>query len=286
MSGAIIYDHKDLDSKLARNLRDMGVSMRFLGLDSMRVMLNTIIKYTPPKTLKQGKKRIEKDVGKVIVAMDERFAADWSLAVEMGTASANATAHAFRTNTGAVYGVDRNLYRPRASVGEMHTHHQKYRRKDGRVTEARGGSESGRNTLDIGRWKFVDKMHVSRAAFRRYVKTVQARIGKGKSGWWPALSYFATKTGGAAQVGGFVKRHGMGNGRFRDTITADGNGFAMAENLVPYATAISRGTIPAARSRTEAYLHKATKKQAEKIAERFNQVRKAAGPQLKLAGIG
>jgi len=282
----MIYNPGDLDSRLAHHLRDMGVSMRFMGLDGMRVILNTIMKGTPPKTLSQGRKRVAKDIGKVIVAMDERFQAQWALAIEHGVVSSDVPAQVFKTKRGAVYGVDKNLYRPNASISEMDRHHQKYRRKDGRVTEARGGSESGRNTLNIGRWKFVNKMHVKKSAFRKYVRSVQKRVGKGKSGWAPALLYFGKQTGGRAVVPKYVRRHGMQNGRFRDTITKDGNGFASATNLVHYATAISRRLIPYARSRTEAYLHKATKKQAEKIAERFNQQRLTASRQLVMEGIG
>jgi hypothetical protein len=286
MAGEIMYDYHDLDSRLARNLRDMGVTMGFLGRDTMRVMLNTIIKFTPPKTMGQGRKRVAKDIAKVIVPMDQRFKDQWAIGIEAGVVGADAIAQAFKTKSGAVYGVDKNLYRPSATEQDMASHHQRYRRKDGRVTEARAGSESGRNTLNIGRWKFVNKMHVGRAAFRRYVKSVQKKVGKGKSGWATGLTYFAAKTGGAARIPGYVKKHGLSNGRFRDALTKDGGGFASATNLLPYATAISRGTIAAARARTTAYLTKATKKQAQKIADRFNQQRASAGRQLILDGIG
>jgi len=77
----------------------------------------------------------------------------------------------FARKNGDVYGTDRRHFRPKASTSEMHAHHQSLRGRNGRVIKAGGF------TRDIGRWKFIDQMVVGVAAFKRYQKTVHAKVG-------------------------------------------------------------------------------------------------------------
>jgi hypothetical protein len=82
-----------------------------------------------------------------------------------------ATVRLFIKKNGDVYGCDRALFKPRASISEMYAHHQSMRRKDGHVTEAGG------KTRDIGRWKFIEQMVVSRSAYLRYERFIHKRVG-------------------------------------------------------------------------------------------------------------
>ena len=82
-----------------------------------------------------------------------------------------ATVRLFVKKNGDVYGCDRALFKPRASIAEMYAQHQGMRRKDGHVTTAGG------RTRDIGRWKFITQMVVSRTAYLKYEKYIHRRVG-------------------------------------------------------------------------------------------------------------
>lgn len=93
-------------------------------------------------------------------------------------ATVTKTVRLFITKKGRVYGVDRELYRPNASISEMDAHHQKYRStRTGKVTQA------GARTRDVGRWRFIEKMAVNGSRFRAYLRHVFAKVGKAKAGW-------------------------------------------------------------------------------------------------------
>jgi hypothetical protein len=81
------------------------------------------------------------------------------------------TIRLFVKKDGTVYGTDQAHYRPNASVSEMKAHHQSKRGANGRVTKA------GAQTRDIGRWKFIEQMVVTRAAYLRYEKAVHKKVG-------------------------------------------------------------------------------------------------------------
>jgi hypothetical protein len=89
-------------------------------------------------------KKLEKELGGGMAAMQHAF---WA------------------TKDGRVFGVEKNLYQPDATIATMNKHHQKYRGKDGRV------SQGGREDLQIGRWVFLNKMFVTPGRFNAYMKT-------------------------------------------------------------------------------------------------------------------
>jgi hypothetical protein len=90
--------------------------------------------------------------------------------------SAN-TVKLFAKKDGTVYGVEKKLFQPNASIGVMSAHHQRFRTANGRVSTA------GALTRDVGRWKFIDKMVVSKGALASYMRVVRGRVGMAKSGW-------------------------------------------------------------------------------------------------------
>lgn len=101
----------------------------------------------------------------VFVVMDDELLA------KNAKINAVGTVRLFVKKNGDVYGCDQVMFKPRASIAEMHEHHQSLRRKDGRVTEAGG------KTRDIGRWKFITQMVVSRSAYLRYERWIHKRVG-------------------------------------------------------------------------------------------------------------
>lgn len=107
----------------------------------------------------------------------------------------------FAKKNGDVYGTEKRLFRPNASIEEMEAHHQKYRsRSTGRTTLA------GSFTRNIGRWKFVDRMVVSGSTMQKYLKHVLKRVGWMKSGWVPAFRAL-----GGKRVPAWIDRHSADN---------------------------------------------------------------------------
>lgn len=167
---------------------------------------------------KQGKIRVEKDIRKVIVDIDSSQ-----------NRAAKMSGHEFRrfrNKRGAVYGVDKQFFEPAASSGRIARFHQKQRSKStGRVTTA------GTLTRDIGRWKFVDKLHVRGTALRRYIRERQRHVGRLKAGWIPA----SDKYGVGHLVPSWVRKAGLPRGRaISRSIKRDGTGFYISINSVPY----------------------------------------------------
>ena len=110
--------------------------------------------------------------------------------------------HAFwATKDGRVFGVEKNLYQPKASVSMMKKHHNKYRNKRGRVSRA------GREDIQIGRHVFIDKMFGQSGSFAAYMKYLKGRIGMGKAGWNAASNALKVP-----YVPKWIKKHGSGGG--------------------------------------------------------------------------
>lgn len=128
------------------------------------------------------------------------------------------------TKTGRIFGIEKNLYQPDASVGMMARHHERYRKKStGRVSKA------GSFTRDVGRHVFLDKMLVSIKSWNAYFKHVSKRVGRAKAGWLAAARRFKLKG-----IPKWVVQHGSGEGgvvdRSRDSIFP----YVILDNSVPY----------------------------------------------------
>ena len=231
---SITVDEQGFRRQVNDLARQVGLTGRTVMLDQMRLWVSDLIRKTPPKTLAQGRKRVAKDINKVFVAVDPH---DMH---ELRRGDILFMVHRYK-NGG--YAVEKDQYRPSASKGTLRRHHSNLRRKDGRVTEARGGSEAGRNTLDIGRWKFIDKMHIPKRLLKSYIRDTQKHVGTLKAGWMPAALAFNAK------VPNFVKKNARRAGRFTDAMGKDGEGFLLAVNSVPYAPA-KIGKLPAVTAQT------------------------------------
>jgi hypothetical protein len=227
------------------------------------------VKFTFPRSPKDGKARVAKDIQKIIKPINGQ----WFEAKDVLNLPDDIPARMIKTKSGAVYLVDIDLMRPNASIGDIESYHNSKRGARGRVTTAGGGSDVGRNTLDVGRWKIVSHMHVNPKTLRQYIKMKQARVGKAKSGWAPGAEYFARLTGGRSGVPAFASsaKHGV-SGTWVDTFSTTGNGYGVIANTVPYVSHPGSGAVQIAMKVTRTYLEKVTKKQVEKIAQRFNSL--------------
>src|SRR5579884_1331453 len=141
------------------------VQARYLG--------ERLIAFTPPRTQKQGKDRVRKDIKKIIMGLeDDEF--DKVHYVLKGDTN---IIRAFVNKQGVVYGVDKANYRPDATADDLSKFHQSMRDQRGRVGEA------GQQTRDIGRWKFITMLVAPLGVVADYIATVRDRVGRGRGGW-------------------------------------------------------------------------------------------------------
>lgn len=140
-----------------------------------------------------GRSKEKRTAGVFVVMADDLLAKNAAFAKD-GT-----VVRLFVKKDGTIYGTDRHNYRPKASTAEMYAHHQRMRRKsDGRVSTAGGA------TRDIGRWKFIDQMVVSRSAYLRYERMIHKRVGMMAAG---VVAAYNGRFGPLAGVPAYAKRH-------------------------------------------------------------------------------
>ena len=84
----------------------------------------------------------------------------------------------FTNKKGEVYGVEKHLYRPNASVAEMIAHRDRYRsKKTGQMSKA------GLRSRTVGRHVFIDRMIVRKSAANKFLKELHKRVGYMAAGW-------------------------------------------------------------------------------------------------------
>lgn len=226
-------DFRQFYFKMGKVSRVTGLTMFEVGHHAMALLVKSAMSRTPPLgntegARKVGDRRVYKDVTSIIRAVPDdqfnQFGADW-VAVNDG----NPIGHMFKRKDGSVYGVDYDMLG--TNVGILQREHTKARNpKTGRT------STSGTYTRNVGRWKFVNRVHAPAALRREYLKTVQAHVGKTKSGWLAALSYFC-RVGRSKfpSTIDWVQRHGSMHGKFVNGMNpATGGGFLSATNSIPW----------------------------------------------------
>lgn len=119
-----------------------------------------------------------------------------------------------------VYGVERALWRPNATLDQMFSHHQRYWKK-GRMTKA------GTYTRDIGRWKFIDRMVVRYSSFFEYLEYVEEKMGILAGGFGAAAKQLRVR------LPRIASRHASGE---CITILTDNSMRIRIKNGVPYAS--------------------------------------------------
>lgn len=199
--------------------REIQVGGKELMDRAAKGMVQTLFQITPPGSREAGEKAIRRDINRIFTGMDSDLLAQ---AEVLGVGD---NVRLFTTKDGRIFGSERSLFRPDASVEAMHDHHAKYW-KNGRMSQA------GTRTRDIGRWKFVDKMVVSKQALETFFRYQAEKTGTLAAGWIPAANKF-----GVTVPGWLRGQSGSGSAEFligADTITV------RIENSVSYASSIKQ----------------------------------------------
>jgi hypothetical protein len=151
---------------------------------------------------------IQSDLKRIFVPVTARE--EVSAEIQSMKAAGGIPVRIFRRKDGSTWAAESKLWSE--SEGAMFAHHNKYRSKTtGRVSRA---GDLGDHY--IGRWRFIDKMHVPAELFREYLRGVLARVGKTRSGFNAALRHFSAAVGKAASIQPAVARHGDSFGSFTD----------------------------------------------------------------------
>jgi len=268
------YIEGDTAHRLRQYASGVGLTVQTVMRDEARLAGQNAVKFTYPRKKSDGTKRVEKDIRKIFTPMSPaEIQSEWDIPGVLGGSKA------FKTKSGAVYGVDADHYKPNASMDHLAKEHEKHRQPaSGRVTTARGGSETGRNSLNIGRWKFVTKTHAKPGRIKQFVKRQQKKVGQQKAGWMPALEYFARMSKSAIRAPAWVKGQEKRSGHYVDTTTRGGNGSVELVNTVSYwpdkkRIALENVVHGIARKRLD---NPRTWRGLDKLAARFNDGRKVA----------
>ena len=96
--------------------------------------------------------------------------------------SSSAMMRVFAKKDGTVYGIDRAHFLPDASVSDIREIH-KTRFVKGKMSSA------GRESPDIGRWKFINKFFVPKSSLDQFIAAQYAKVGTAKAAW----AYCATQ---------------------------------------------------------------------------------------------
>jgi hypothetical protein len=171
-----------LSGQIERYVRDLGMDGPTVVKNTARLLLLQLIKLTPPKSLKQGRAAIARDLRNALGLIDERKIKreDLRTALKSGDAVA-VNAILRRVRKGPLDGLHAQTFSK-----ELHTGKRNSR---GRVRSRQG------------------ILAVTPARARKYLKEVQSRSGQAKGAFVPALKV----VGGKAP--GWVERH---QGKFGD----------------------------------------------------------------------
>ena len=133
---------------------------------------------------------------------------------------------------GFAYGTEKMMFRPDASTSEMRAFHKK-NFVNGKMSSA------GSKTRNIGRWKFLDKMFVSKETLDEYIQKTIKKVGIAKAGWANcALQLKKVNKGKLTQgIPPWVMRHtaDFKNGNTQDLTSDIKNPRVVMTNTTPWA---------------------------------------------------
>jgi hypothetical protein len=222
VNATVDIEYQDYANALAEFIRQRGTLLPKALRSEGRLLATRLVRYTPPKTRSQGRKAVARDIQRAVRPLR---AADFSslrirkLIRQRDYAGLEAVFARFPQGS-ELHGV--SVVEPK--FPEMH---QQARASRGRVLKFQG-----RVTPD------ADKV-------RDYIKTVQDRVGRGRSGWAVSLLSLGGKPSG------WIVRHAKRDtGTFEDRV--DAQGYMRMENRSEWAEAGDEDRIVAnaIRSRT------------------------------------
>lgn len=177
------------------------------------LLIDVVIKLTPPKTLAQGRAAVARDIRKTMRPFDP--AAIETEGLREIVAKRDLVAYnilAGRVKSGRMRGTTAVAFAP-----DVHT-----RRRDRR---GRVGADSRQVVLGT-----------DASLLRKYIADVQSRVGYAKSGWLAALRLVGART-----AAGFVERHGTAGGSAIDDRKNPDNPSMTGINRTPWAARRDEG---------------------------------------------
>ena len=134
---------------------------------------------------------------------------------------------------GFAYGTEKTMFRPGASTSEMRAFHKK-NFVNGKMSSA------GSKTRNIGRWKFLDKMFVSKETLDEYIQKAIKKVGIAKAGWANCALQLKKVNKGklTASIPPWVIRHtaDFKNGNTQDLTSDIKNPRVVMTNTTPWAS--------------------------------------------------
>ncbi len=177
------------------------------------LLMEQVIRFTPPKTLAQGRAAVNRDIRKTMRPFDPaaiRSSGIQEIVDKKDIQGYNAVAS--RVTSGPMRGTTAVAFSP-----EVHT---RRRNRIGRV-----GSSSAQVVLGA-----------DARSLQLYIKDVQNRVGWAKAGWLAALRLV-----GGRRAQSFVERQGTGGGRVVDERSNTENPSITAINSTPWASRRDEG---------------------------------------------
>lgn len=269
-----------------------GLDVRFICFDLMRAWVLDMVKYSAPwgGGSAPGNSKAQRNTGQAAITFDLFGGSKMHGRKTLGAFGIYDDAKVAKTfndklsghpiivlKSGAVFGMDKALFRPEANEVEMHQHHMALRGKNGRVSQA------GARDRRVGRWKFFDKMFVRKATAMSYLKSVQDRVGTLKAGWLPALYRYASLSNGSqGRLPQWIKRQSIPSGGSSGMMDATGNGAIYAWNTAPHSRAIRESQVTFTQRKQENSMRRFGAKRIQRLCDQFNAGR-VPTPLLKSA---
>lgn len=194
-------------SKLAKYSAFFKKNMQEALTEEWPLLMDLIVRLTPPKTLAQGRLAVSQDIRKTMRPFDP--AAIRSAGIQEIVQKQDIEAYnivAARVKSGPMAGTKAVSFSP-----EVHT---SQRSRRGRV---------GRDSKQV-------VLGADARSLKRYIKDVQGRVGWAKAGWLAALRLVGGKPAPA-----FVEKHGAGGGAVIDDRQNPDDPSITAINRTPWA---------------------------------------------------
>lgn len=234
MISAAIYTG-DTEKRMKLLAQKVGITMRQVAYDEMRLALNNAIKFTQPsggrkgqsasasKGKKEGYARIEADIRKVFVNLDNREVNNvfrlpgGELGVKM--------------SGGGFYRVpaDKNMGKHSASKYDRERNDQRNRRT-GRVFKlpTKAANEQRDGAL------YVNRPHAKDSQIKAHIRHARRKVGQMKAGWIPALQHFAQASHGRMVVPAWVGNEPQQKMGASGGVIGKERGAIFAVNTTPY----------------------------------------------------
>jgi len=165
-----------------------GPSFAVIIREEARLFFKELLRVIPPKNQTQGRRAVAQDLAKIVVQREPGY-----LQFVSKNFGKKQVRQELKTKKGVTYLIefDEISFDP----ARLAAHHKASRLKSGRVTNA------GQGDRTIGRWRSRNAIWTTPKIYRRYLRSVQARVGMFKARF--AFAYY--NLGG--QVPKWIQRH-------------------------------------------------------------------------------